>query len=529
MNNHNGRKLLLSSVCRPFGKKYGDGFGVSYEGSHQILWAQGIFQTRATTTQWGIDFIAENLEIPTVTLHYPTMDEFIAEIKKGYDYVGIAFVTPTLHKMIPMAEAVRKYAPDTKIILGGYGTAMADKLKPYADYICRGEGTAYMRELLGEPADTPFTQPVITQVNTLFSIPISGRQGYVFAGLGCPNGCDFCATSHYFDRKHIPFLPDGPSILDAIHNLRRTYPDMTSFWINDEDLLLNESRGRGFLEAIRKSDLPPLSLCVFSSVRALSQFKASELVEMGIDWVWVGYEGKGAGYAKMEGRPYRELFNDLQQHGISVLASMIIGFDYQTPEIIHEEFEELLSIRPSLSQFLIYGPAYGTAAYNRLNEEGRLDPDFFNDNTLHDGFTLGFRHPHIEQDDMSAIQRELYREEFDRLGPSVFRVVEDWLTGYINLRDHPSERVRAKAQAYQQSAHQAMMLIPASGKYVSKTAKAWLNDLQKRLAEETGAMNWKEYGASKLAPLLLRYTAFKLKHDIGQQPEFTRKTFRFEV
>ena len=33
--------------------------------------------------------------------------------------------------------------------------------------------------------------------------------GYVFAGLGCPNGCDFCATSHYFKRRHIRFLPDG--------------------------------------------------------------------------------------------------------------------------------------------------------------------------------------------------------------------------------------------------------------------------------------------------------------------------------
>ena len=84
MNGSSERKLLLSSVCQPFGVKHGDGFGVSYEGSHQIMWAQGVFKTRATTTQWGIDFIAENLQIPTITLHYPTMDRFIAEIRKGY-------------------------------------------------------------------------------------------------------------------------------------------------------------------------------------------------------------------------------------------------------------------------------------------------------------------------------------------------------------------------------------------------------------------------------------------------------------
>jgi hypothetical protein len=83
--NSNGRKLLLTSVCQPFGPKHGDGFGTSYEGSHQILWAQGIFRTRGITTQWGIDFIAENLKIPTTTLHYPTMAQFVAEIKRGYE------------------------------------------------------------------------------------------------------------------------------------------------------------------------------------------------------------------------------------------------------------------------------------------------------------------------------------------------------------------------------------------------------------------------------------------------------------
>ncbi len=77
----NEKKILLTSVCRPFGMKHGDGFGVAAEGTHQIMWAQGPFRVRATTTQWGIDFIAENLKTPTVTMHYPTMKQFISEIK----------------------------------------------------------------------------------------------------------------------------------------------------------------------------------------------------------------------------------------------------------------------------------------------------------------------------------------------------------------------------------------------------------------------------------------------------------------
>lgn len=523
-----GRKLLLSSVCRPFGPQHGDGFGTSYEGTHQIMWAQGAFRTRATTTQWGIDFIAENLRIPTTTLHYPTLDQFVAELRQGYDYVGIAFVSPTLHKLLPMIRAVRTHAPQTKVVLGGYGTALGERIAPYADHVCKGEGVAYMRQLLGERTDVAIRQPLITQQSTLFSLPLPGRTGYVFAGLGCPNGCDFCATSHYFDRQHVRLLADGPAILGAIERLREEYPDLDSIWINDEDFLLNEERGRSFLEAIRKSDLPPLSLSVFGSVKGLSQYTAAELVEMGIDWVWVGYEGKRAGFSKMEGRSYPELFADLHRHGISVLASMIVGFDYQTPEIIREEYEELLALRPTMCQFLIYGPAHGTPLHARLEAEGRIDEEVMNDHHLHDGFTLGFKHPHIGRTQMSAIQRGLYREEFARLGPSVFRVVEDRLAGHAFLRRHPVPRIRDKAEKYGRLAHSALPLLPGSRRHVNATTSAWLARLQRQIAEATGPMTLAERATSLVVPAAIRYTEFKLRHNLGQQPEFTRRTFRME-
>jgi radical SAM superfamily enzyme YgiQ (UPF0313 family) len=523
------RRLLLSSVCQPFGVKFGDGFGSSYEGSHQIMWAQGIFRTRGVTTQWGIDFIAENLQIPTTTLHYPTMRKFVEEVRKGYDYIGIAFIAATMHKMIPMVQAIRREAPSAKIILGGYGTALGEEsLAPYADHICQGEGVSFMRELLGERPDAPIVQPTITQLQSLFSLPVLSRTGYVFAGLGCPNGCDFCATSHYFKRRHIPLLPDGPSILGAMERLRELYPGMDSFWVNDEDFLLDEGRGRGFLEAIRRSSLPPLSLSIFSSVKALSRFSAVELVEMGVDWVWVGFEGQRAGYAKQRGRSYGELITELHQHGISVLASMIIGFDYQTPAIIEEEFEELLSFRPSMSQFLIYGPAFGTPLFERMKREGRLVPHLVADASKRDGFSLVFEHPTISGDEMSAIQRRLYREEFERLGPSIFRVADDWLAGHLNLRDHAVPRVRQKALKYGKDAHPVLKIIPASKRYLSSETGEWLSRLEAQLAAETGPMSLRERLAARLLPAALRYTDFKLRHEIGQQPEFTRRAFRPE-
>ncbi len=527
MSRSKKKTVLLSSVCKPFGPEYGDGFGVSAEGTHQIMWAQGVFRVRATTTQWGIDFIAANLQAPTVTLHYPTLRRFIREIRKGYDYIGIAFIDATIHKMIPMVNAIRKYAPDSEVILGGYGTILEpERLALYGDHICRGEGVTFMRRLLGEEEDAPIVQPVITQQQKLFSVPLPSRTGYIFGGLGCPNGCDFCATSHYFKQKHIKFLKTGQDILRAVRDLRRHHPDITDFWINDEDFLLNERRGRQFLEALRASDLPPLSLSAFSSVKALSQYHPEELVEMGIDWLWIGYEGRRAGYAKMKGKSYEKLFGELRSHGISVLASMIIGFDYQTPEIIREEFEELLRLNPTMAQFLIYGPVAGTPLFDRLKSEDRLDPVIQADNRLHDGFTLGFRHPTIDREEMSAIQKELYRAEFKRLGPSVFRVVACMLEGYDNLKNHPTPRIRAKAETYARTAHQALMLIPAALPYAPAETRAGLRELIRRIEDRTGPLTVSEQAREKLLPAMIRYTNFKLKNGIRQQPESTRRVYR---
>ena len=525
--NGNGSKkrVLLASVCRPFGEKYGDGFGVSYEGTHQLLWAQGIFRPRSTTTQWGIDFIAVNLETPVVTIHYPSMKQFIREISKGYDYVGIAFVVATFHKVKPMVEAVRKYAPGTKIILGGYGTILPDdELLPYSDYICRGEGVAFMRELLGEPTDAPYNQPIIVKQSYIFSLPILARVGYIFAGLGCPHGCDFCVTSHYFKRKHIKLLPTGKSVTEAMQSLMAARPDINSIWISDEDFLVDHKRAREYLEEVRKFDKIP-SISIFASINSLSRFTVTELVEMGIDWVWIGFEGKKAGYAKMKGRDYGETFAELKRHGITVMSSMIMGFDYQTEEIIREEFDELMSYNPSLCQFLIYGPAMCTPAHKKYKQDGRL---FGIDYRFYDGFYLGFEHPHIDPDTMVRTQRDLYRQEFSRLGPSVCRVVSDWIEGYITLKDHPNPKVRAKGESMGKKAHGALATFPVFKKFFKGPPGVQDNieSLGRKIERCTGPMDFKNRVFSRLLPFAARFTDFRLKHDLFQQPYFSRNVYR---
>jgi hypothetical protein len=523
MTNPIHKKVLLSSVCQPFGEKYGDSFTTTHDAAHQIIWGQGIFQIYGTNNQWGIDFVAQNLQTPTTTLHYPTMEQFIEEIKKGYDYIGISFVHSTFHKMVPMTEAIRKYAPSSKIILGGHGTTLGDRLSAYADYICQGEGVVYMRELLGEPLDRPIEQPIIVEWQSFFSLPMLPIRGYyahIFAGLGCPNGCEFCCTSAFFKRKHIKLLPDGASVVRAIEKIRERLPNTVDFWISDEDFLLNPQRGRQFLEAMRASNLPPLSLGIFSSVRAISQYQASELVEMGVERLWVGYEAKGAEYDKMKGKSYRELFSELHHHGITVLASMIIGYDYQT-----KEFDEFMSLRPSVTQYLILGGPIGTPLFEKNFAEGRVFPEYLSDFRKWDGYYVTHSRPNISAEELYQLVRFLPKEEFRRLGPSIFRFTEDWVTGYENLKDHPSPRVRAKTQKYLRDSLLVRPFLLAGKEYLPVSLHGWVDSLYERLVKAAGEPNLTERLIATTAPALLRYASFRLKRDIERQPKFIRREF----
>ena len=266
----------------------------------QVTRAQGLFSPRSHHTQFSLEYIAENLEAPAAVLQYPSRRELVRELRRGYEVVCVAFVLATYHRMKEVVALVRKHSPQSKIVLGGYGTVAPDEmLRPYGDYICREEGVGFMRRLLGEPEiQMPYRHPLIINRLRVFGKETS-RTGIVFGGLGCPNGCDFCCTSHFFKRKHIRLLPTGADLYRVVERYLEVDPRL-SILIMDEDFLLNRRRAMEFRECVLRGG-KPLSIFVFASVRAVSQYTVTEILEMGIDGMWIGYEGTRSGYAKQIG------------------------------------------------------------------------------------------------------------------------------------------------------------------------------------------------------------------------------------
>jgi len=527
--------VLLTTVCRPFGGK-GEGDSVGAELFHaQVTRSQGIFSYRQVIRCWGLDYIAENIEAPTVVLHYPSKREFRCEIRmRRYDIIGINFVVATFHKVKQMASIIRKHSPGSKIVLGGYGTVLSDdELRPYSDVICREEGIGFMRRLLGEKPDRPICHPY-TPIESprVYSFPLKTKVAHITGGLGCPNGCDFCCTSHYFKRRYIPFIDCGRELYETMQMMEQKAleagDELSGFIFIDEDFFIHEKRARKFLDCVREGGVSP-SIMGFGSVRGLSQFTATEIAEMGFDIIWTAFEGTHSGYKKLRGAKLDDLYSGLKSRGVAILTSMIIGFPYQDQKRIQAEFKQLMDLAPDLWQILIYFAFPGTPLYKKVLEEGRyLDvyqdkPDY----RTFDGFSMHFKHANFEPKELEDLQHALYRKAFETLGPSLVRVMKTWFEGYLSMKSSSRPLLRQRAErmrAYVRSAFPA--IYPAIRFGPNRERRAEARQFLEDIVQEFGSLTLKKRLECWGTLPLSFWTWMTESLGLFQQPRLFRREYR---
>ncbi len=523
--------ILLTTVCRPFGGE-GEGDSVGAELFHpQITREQGIFSYRQVIRCWALDYIAENIEASSVVLHYPSEREFARELKNStYDYIGINFVVATYHKVKPMVRLIRTHAPGTKIILGGYGTVLSDEeLSPYGDLICREEGIEYMRRLFGEDTVKPLVHPYApVESPRIYSFPLKTKVAHITGGLGCPNGCDFCCTSHFFKRKYIPFVKNGQELyrlmLDMEKKAEIAGDDLSGFILIDEDFFLHEKRAREFLQCVREGG-KSMSIMGFGSVRGLSKFTPDEIAEMGFDILWTAFEGTESNFSKLKGRSLSELYSSLKSRGVALLTSMIIGFPYQDRAKIMEEFLMITELGPSLWQVLIYFAFPGTPLHKQMIEENRYLPEYRKnpDYRTYDGFAMHFSHPHFSAPELKDLQSELYRKNFEILGPSILRVVRVWFEGYRNLKDSSNPLLSGRAERMRIYVRRAIpAMYPAILLGPNKERRTEAKELLNEIIQETGSLSITDrlFGIATIP--LTAWTWLTKKLHIAQQPKLLR-------
>jgi hypothetical protein len=226
-----------------------------------------------------------------------------------------------------------------------------------------------------------------------------------------------------------------------------------------------------------------------------------------------------------------EIFTEFREHGITVLTSMIVGFDYQNQEVVAQELDGLMRLKPALAQFLIYGPVPGTPFHERIIKENLLQDVYTTDKDLFyrraDGFRTMIKHPTLSAEEIEAIQEWCFEEDFQRLGPSIYRALEGRLLGLQKLKNSPNPLLRAKAGYYAGELRYAYPVFLA-GRLLGPNAavRQWIGDLERRVHAELGAPALGQRLKSVLGVAAALWTGLTLKLDLFQHPKLIRTTYR---
>jgi radical SAM superfamily enzyme YgiQ (UPF0313 family) len=431
-------KLLLTSVFKPFGvdDKYGRKENIMELYHNQITREQGIFSLRYNHRSFGLYLMAENIEYPTVVLDFPTMNRFIKEIKKGYDYVGISFITPNFAKTKKMAELIRKHSPRTKIILGGHGTQIP-KIETFidCDYVAHGEGVRWLRKFFNEKVDAPIKHPLIPSAENrrFMGIPLLSKAGVLMPGVGCPNRCRFCCTTHNFEFEHIPFYKTGKELFHICVKMEKKF-GCDEFFVMDENFLKNKKRAMELLDLMKENN-KLYHFGIFSSAEAIMDFGIANVFELGVGFLWLGVESHLENYQKNKGIDMPGLFRDLKNHGVSILASSILFQEHHTKENIWKEVEYMKVLRPDFAQFMQLGPLPQTALYKEYKEKGKLCTDVPYEE-WHGQHRLWFKHPNFTPKQSQHFLEEAFQRDFHELGPSIMRMCDTYIAGYEHTRKY---------------------------------------------------------------------------------------------
>jgi radical SAM superfamily enzyme YgiQ (UPF0313 family) len=508
-------RVLLSSVFGPYAQD--DDFGSRtinpMELFHnQVTREQGCFSPRMFHRSWGIMMIQANISAPCTVLDFPTRERFARELKANhYDVVGISGIIVNVGKVQEMCRMVRELSPESVIIVGGHVAAIPNvEALVDADHIVRGEGIAWMRKYLGEDEHAPIRHPAIVSGlgERFMGARIPGRKGRTAAtiipSVGCPMGCNFCTTSAFFGGKgkFINFYASGDELFEVMCAVEAELK-VNSFFVMDENFLLYRPRALRLLERMKEAG-KSWELFVFASVNAIRKYSMQELAELGISWLWMGLESPHSSYGKLQGADLTQLTRELRENGIRVQGSTIIGLEHHTPGNITGEIEHAIGYETDFHQFMLYTPVPGTPLYRDMAQEGRLLRNIDLADT-HGQFKFNFIHAAISRDDSKKFLDWAFRRDFERNGPSLYRMCRTMLLGCRRYKDYPDPRVRERfarqMQKLRGAYNAALWAMEREFKRVNESVSEQIRSLRKEIEKESPVKA--RLTAALLGPILL--------------------------
>ncbi len=494
------RRVLLTGVFGPFGvdDEFGRKENIMELFHNQVTKGQGAASFRFHHRSFGLYFLAENIDADVTVLDFPSRKRFARELRRGYDMVGISFITPNFVKAREMARLVREISPETEIVLGGHGAAIegVEELID-CDHVVKGEGIRWLRRHLGQNPFAPLVHPSLpsTERMSIFGVPLIGKTSSLLVpGVGCVNGCSFCCTSHYFGLRYTPFLGSGRELFETARRIADER-GTDGFFVMDENFLKDRERALALVEEMER-EKRFFRFHVFSSAEAITAFGIDNLVRLGVTMIWIGFESRSrqSAFKKNVGIDGRSLVRKLRSRGISVLASGILCMEHHTPENMPEDIDYLVELKADFVQFMLLIPLPVTKLYREQQRLGLLREDLpFEE--WHGQKELVSRHPAFSAPEPEEWIERAFAQDYAANSSSMLRVADTSLRGYERLAAMPARDLclDTRMRNCERQAREYGLMVPVMARHaVNELERERAHALDERLGRAFGRRTLKE-------------------------------------
>jgi len=187
-----------------------------------------------------------------------------------------------------------------------------------------------------------------------------------------------------------------------------------------------------------------------------------------------------------------------------VQGSTIVGLEHHTPDNIVEEIESAVDYQTDFHQFMLYTPVPGTPLYREMSEQGRMLTDI-NFADVHGQYKFNFRHAAISREDSKRFLDWAFWRDFERNGPSLYRMCQTMLLGWRRYKDHPDPRIRERfareVKKLSSAYNAALWVMEKEFKKVNRSVSERIHKLRREVEKEFPFVA--RLRAAALGPILL--------------------------
>ena len=177
-----------------------------------------------------------------------------------------------------------------------------------------------------------------------------------------------------------------------------------------------------------------------------------------------------------------------------------------------------VSYETDFHQFMLYTPVPGTPLHQQMTEQGRMLSDVeFAD--IHGQYKFNFRHSAISRDDSKRFLDWAFWRDFERNGPSLYRLCNTMLLGWKRYKNHSDARIRERFKRQVKKKigvyNAALWVMEREFRTINPEVSQQIHELRREVEEEFPVVA--RVTAALLGPILLWSTRREEKRLAGGQ------------